>query len=79
MLLVFGCVIAPLLAMTMILSLLTRMPEASGLFLMGTVFILVGLILRRVLANPKADAGRMPRPLELKSDKTLGMSATPHF
>jgi hypothetical protein len=87
MLLVFGCRIAPSFAMTMILSLLTRMPEASGLFLMGTVFILVGLVLRRVLyasqktlqANPKEAPLGMPGSIELKPDKALGMSATPHF
>ena len=73
--------------MTMILSLLTRMPEASGLFLMGTVFIAVGIALRRVLYTPKkiypADAKEAPRgmsgALELKPDKALGISATPHF
>jgi hypothetical protein len=73
--------------MTLILSLLTRMPEASGLFLMGTVFIIVGLILRRVLytadktlaTNPTEAPRGMPGPLELKADKALGMSVTPHF
>jgi hypothetical protein len=65
--------------MTMILSLLTRMPEASGLFLMGVVFILVGLILRRVLytsaktshANANEAPRGLPSPLELKPDKAL--------
>jgi hypothetical protein len=73
--------------MTMILSLLTRMPEASGLFLMGSIFIIVGLVLRRVLytsektlpANPKEVPLTMPGRLELKPDKALGMSSTSHF
>jgi hypothetical protein len=71
----------------MILSLITRMPEASGLFLMGTILIAVGLILRRVLytarktspTSPKEGLRGMSGPLELKPDKALGMSATPHF
>lgn len=71
----------------MILSLLTRMPEASGLLLMGTVFIIVGLILRRVLYTPEKALANdpkevprgIPRTLELKADKALGLSGTPHF
>jgi len=46
------------LHVTMIMSLLTNLPETSGLFLMGTFLILAGLVLRRIFRMlENGDAG----------------------
>jgi len=68
------------LHVTMIMSLLTNLPETSGLFLMGTFLILAGLVLRRIfrmLENGDAGVskrGPQSRQNHLKLDQEEIMS-----
>jgi hypothetical protein len=64
----------------MIMSLLTSLPETSSLFLMGTVLILAGLVLRRVFRMVEKGIAAISkrndesRPVTLKLDREEALS-----
>jgi hypothetical protein len=71
----------------MIMSLLTSLPETSSLFLMGTVLILAGLVLRRVFrmvekgiaAISKGNEDSRPGTLQLDREEALSRPLSPRL
>lgn len=63
----FGTLIACVMTMHMLLTFLSGVPETTGLFLVGSAFILSGIVLRRlfsIAAGSVSANSQVPGPKE---------------